>query len=245
MKKIGLDKRGFTLIELLVAVTVLGIILIIALPRLSSLQSDNRKRKYDKYADSLLASGKLYTDSYSKDMFGNNPSGCYEIPYSELKEKNLAKDIKFDEVNCDTYGSDGTTPLTYVKVLKTNEDYYYDVAIKCVDKNENTLYEKTLPARGLCDGTTVDEKEPTIIITPDGHDWYNGKKSGVADKVTIRISDLYGLAENTKIKYAWLKNGSSERSLTFETKDFKNKRGAGRISNPITTTIEVPQGVTG
>lgn len=238
-------RNGFTLVELLVAMTILGIILVIAIPQVIDLQNDNQTTKYEKYAESLATSGKLYTDSYAKDMFGNNTSGCYDIPYSELKKKNLVKDIKVDGANCNTYSSDGTKPLTYVKVLKSNENYSYEVAIKCVNKNGKTLYEKKIPGNGICDGTHEDEDGPGIVITPDSHDWYNGKKSGAADKVTVKISDQYGLLENTKIQYAWLKNGNSESSLTFKTKDFKNKRGEGKLSSPITTTIEVPQGVTG
>lgn len=244
-KKKKKEKKGFTLVELLVAITILGIILAIAIPQVLNLQNDNKTTKYDKYAESLISSGKLYTDSYAKDMFGNNTSGCYDIPYSELKSKNLAKDIKIDGANCNTYAADGKTPLTYVKVLKSNENYSYQVAIKCVDKNGKTLYEKTIPGEGICDGTKMDEEGPGVTITPDSHDWYNGKKSGNPDKVTVKVSDLYGLAENTKIQYAWQKAGTAESSLAFKTKDFKNKRGEGTTTNPLTTTIEVPQGVTG
>ncbi len=238
-----LKNKGFTLIELVVAITILGIILLLALPRLSDLKNSNRTKKYEKYAESLMTSAKLYTDSYSKDMFGNNESGCYDIPYSKLEGKHLAKDIKVDGATCDTYASDGKTPLTYVKVLKSNQNYSYQVAIKCLDQHGNTVYEKKVIGAGICDGTKADEEGPTIVITPDSHDWYNGKKSGKPDKVTIKISDLYGVLENATIEYAWIKSGES--SVTYKTKDFKNKRGAGTLNAPLTTTVEVPQGKTG
>lgn len=233
------SRMGFTLVELLVAITILGIILVIAIPQVINIQNENKTTKYVKYSESLQSAAKLYTDSYSKDMFGNNSSGCYDIKYSSLKAKNLAKDIKVDGAKCE--GDSGT----YVKVLKSNDNYSYQVAIKCVNSSGNVLYEKTISGGGICDGQHPDEETPGVVITPNGHDWYNGKKSGTADKVAIKVSDQYGMMENTTIEYAWLKEGESKDSLTYTKKDFKNKRGEGMLANPLTVTVEVPQGVSG
>lgn len=238
------EEKGFTLIELLAAITILGIILTIAIPQVIELQNDNKITKYKKYSESLLTSGKLYVDSYSKDMFGNNTSGCYDIPYQELKNKGLAKDIKMDGVNCNTFAERGVSSNTFVRVLKSNENYSYDISIKCVNESGGVLYKKLLAA-DTCDGTLADETGPEITFTPDGHDWYKGLKAGVADKVTIKLSDKYGLAENASIQYAWYKEGTSESAVTFKTKNFKNKRGEGKTAYPLSITIEVPQGVSG
>ncbi len=75
------NEAGFTLVELLVTITVLGIILALALPAVTRLQESNKETKYQTYEDSMISSAKLYIDSYSKDIFGNNISGCYDIPY--------------------------------------------------------------------------------------------------------------------------------------------------------------------
>lgn len=245
--KIKTNSKGFTLVELLVAITIMGIILAIAIPQVSNLQNSNRTTQYEKYGESLITSAKLYTDSYSKDMFGYNTSGCYNISYYDLENKNLAKDIKVNDTNCDTYGPDGTTPLTYVKVLKSNDNYMYELAIKCVDKSNNVVYEKTVAGDGICDGTTTDQDGPGISFTPNGREWYQGYKPGTTtpDVVTIKVSDDYGLAENAKIKYAWTTTPASVPESSFKTLDFKNNRYEGTTSSPLKETVTVPQGVTG
>ena len=43
-----LNKKAFTLVELLVAIVILGIVLVIAIPQITSLQKDNEVKKYEK-----------------------------------------------------------------------------------------------------------------------------------------------------------------------------------------------------
>ena len=95
-----LNKKGFTLVELLVAISVLAVVMIIALPQISNVKNTNQTTKYKKYAESVISSAKLYTDSYAEDMFGNNKSGCVDVSYSELRNKDLVKDIKLEGATC-------------------------------------------------------------------------------------------------------------------------------------------------
>ena len=135
MKKI--NKKGFTLVELLVAISILGLIMVIAIPQLSNIKSSNKTTQYKKYAETMLTSGKLYTDSYTEDMFGNNQSGCVDISYDKMKEKDLLKDIK---LNGDTCSSENT----YIRVRKANDHYLYETSIYCKDKSGKVVYDKRL-----------------------------------------------------------------------------------------------------
>ena len=240
MKK--LNSKGFTLVELLVAITILGIVLVIALPQVSNLQTENAKTKYKKYAESVVSSAKLYTDSYSKDMFGNNSSGCYDIPYSALSAKILVKDIKIDNSTCDTYAADKKTSLTFVRVYKSNENYLYDISIKCNDKNGKEIYNESLE-KDICDGTRTDTEGPTISISVNSN-WTTGKAaSGNALNATVKIRDPYGLKENVQVEYAWTKTPSNISGLTFKTKKFTNSRT--ELVQELSFKVQYPQNENG
>ena len=227
--KVFKNKKGFTLVELLVAISIMGIIMLIALPQISNIQQSNKKTKYKKYAESMLSSGKLYTDAYTEDMFGNNQSGCVDITYNEMKEKDLLKEIKIDGSTCNS--SD-----TFIRVRKSNNHYSYETSVYCTDKNGKVVYEDTLA--GAC-SEGPDEDGPIIEFDSNGSDWTKG--TGLTTK--ILLYDDYGLLENAKIQYAWFKSGAIQGEWT--TKDFQNKRYEGTSKAKLSVTVTVPQGVSG
>ena len=89
MKNRVVNKHGFTLVELIVVIAIMGVILILALPQVSRIQSANKNKKYETYKESLESAAKIYIDNHTKDLFGNNPTGCITIKYSDLKRDNL------------------------------------------------------------------------------------------------------------------------------------------------------------
>ena len=229
MKKI--NKKGFTLVELLVAISILGLIMIIAIPQLSNVKDSNKTTQYKKYAETMLTSGKLYTDSYTEDMFGNNQSGCLDISYKEMKDKDLLKDIK---LNGDTCSSENT----YIRVRKANDHYLYETSIYCKDKNGKVVYDKRLN-KNACNGDGPDTEGPKIEITPNSKNWTTGKN----ETVKVIIWDEYGMLENTKINLIWKKNGDPYKEAIPH--NFKNKRYDGVEGSKLSYELMVPQNETG
>lgn len=225
-----LKKKGFTYVELLGVIAILGIITLITLPVINEVKEKNKEKKYETYKVTLKNAGKLYTDSYSKDIFGYNENGCYDIKYSQLKSKSLINDIKIDEVTC---GNDDKK--TFVRVIKTKDKYKYEVAIECKDKKNKIVYENKLDATS-CDGGE-DKIAPEISISPTNMDWTRGLNK----KATVTISDFYGLLENQKIKYAWTTTPTSINESEYTAISFENKRGV----HDAKTEIPLPTNKTG
>lgn len=138
------NNKGFTLIEVLVAITIMGIITVMALPGVQQLQSRNRERKYEKYGESLVSSAKLYVDSNGEDIFGYAVSGCADITFSELEAKALAKDYETNGITC--VGNMTNADLrddTFIHVEKKNNKYVYQPYITCTDKTGKIVYQTT------------------------------------------------------------------------------------------------------
>lgn len=236
MKK---NKKGFTLVELLATIAILGIISIIALPQINKIMQENSKRKFEKYGESIITASKLYTDSYTKDMFGNNVVGCKNIDLNTLMEKGLIEDIKIDNATCDT--KNGAKARTFVEISKNKDNYKYKLSIYCEDKTKKTeLYNKEFTANS-CEGGN-DRTGPTITVTTPSSllsGWVG--KSATTEKMTVRVDDPSGLKENAEIEYVWSKSENLTGTESTTKHNFENKR-----NDPSSETkISLPDGANG
>lgn len=239
MKKKPQKSKGFTLIELLVAIVILGIIVIMSIPQISNLIDSNSDRKFEAYEETIRTSGKLYTDAYNQDMFGNNTSGCYDIEYSAMEDKKLIKDVNIHNATC----NGGSQKKTFVRVYKSGDVYKYKVSILCTDKNNvsTVLYSNTIDGdiagdTDFCDGKTPDFAGPNLAITSSNADgWLRRDASGF--RVGVQVSDPYGLKANIEIQYAWVTDPNNIPASAWKTHEFNNAENEESVSIDLTSTV--------
>lgn len=213
-----MNKKGFTLTELLVVVVILGIISGLSIPLIRNLTSTFEIKKYQIYADNVLASAKLFNDSYTEDLFGNNEYGCAYIPYEKLVEKKLIKDIQIADVTCNSN-------KTYVRVTKVNDKYGYATYLTCGTKTkQGNLKEvkRTIPNEipdmnnNVCTGVDESNLLITAIDAQTG-----GKQDKNRKKAKIKIESGTGINTNMLIYAKWSQDSNDHTNTGFEKIDFK------------------------
>lgn len=231
------NNKGFTLIEVLVAITIMGIITVMALPGVQQLQSRNRERKYEKYGESLVSSAKLYVDSNGEDIFGYAVSGCADITFSELEAKALAKDYETNGITC--VGNMTNADLrddTFIHVEKKNNKYIYQPYITCTDKTGKIVYQ-TPDVVNRCENVSVGvQGNMTFNITAasdtERDKWTKTKQ------INVEIGSDAGLVPNNFSAYCLTKADNPDVCVegSRQSINFGNALGVKSVKRTIDLT---------
>ena len=222
-----MKKKGFTLIELLVAISIMGVIMIIAIPAVNTLVNSNKEKKYEAYAKSLENAARLYVDENEKEAFGFY-DGCSEIDYETLEKAHLIKSFPDSKINCNSSN-------TFVKVHKAGQQYFYETSLYCQDNKGKKKYDHVLDH--TCD-LVEDKTGPTLTVTDPSSNWTT--TSNMSD-ITLRLTDEdggLGFEYNKKIKYQWVKGtgnpvSSKWKTLHMGNEPIKEKNLSAKISKNI------------
>lgn len=110
-------KRGFTLIELLAIMTILGVILLIAVPSVTSLINNSKEESYKRQIEYIESSARDYMSKNSKYLPDENGSYCINI--STIKSNGFLRNEDIIDPRSNTV-IDGSVNVTY-----KNNKYVY------------------------------------------------------------------------------------------------------------------------
>lgn len=228
------NNKGFTLIEVLVAITIMGIITVMALPGVQQLQSRNRERKYEKYGESLVSSAKLYVDSNGEDIFGYAVSGCADITFSELEAKALAKDYETNGITC--VGNMTNADLrddTFIHVEKKNNKYVYQPYITCTDKTGKIVYQ-TPDVVNRCENVSVGVQGSMTFNITAASDTERDKWTKTK-QINVEIGSDAGLVSNSFSSYCLAKVDNPDVCVegSRQSINFGNALGAKSVKRTI------------
>ncbi|MBE6149848.1 MAG: prepilin-type N-terminal cleavage/methylation domain-containing protein [Firmicutes bacterium] len=147
-------KKGFTLTELLAVIIIIGVILLIALPKILGLISNESENISKTMEDVILKAGELYVHDNS-DNFPEAEGNLYCVPFDTLIENDYLADKLTDPV--------------------TNEDISTSKFVKVSVKYGNYEYAIT----DTCESVEVVEDRPYIFVlkqTPSNTEYAQSKE---------------------------------------------------------------------
>lgn len=143
-----LNKKGFTLIELLAVIVILGVIMLIAIPSVSSIIANSRKNTFRSTAQTLI-SGARNMVLASTDGRPSAGDGWAEV-VNATTVSNISLSagdfvIKIGDIEVESgsgtkspFGVDYNQEYSFV-VAKATESGNYDYYIQMVDDDQNNL----------------------------------------------------------------------------------------------------------
>ena len=128
----GKKKKGFTLIELLAVIIILGILVLLAVPRVAEYISESRKNSYVTTAKNLMDSARNLVNDGKLDMFDIGTTyyipgsyiktdSSYTSPYGDLTEAYIGviyngKGYEYYWICRDETGQGISTPTPYKEI---------------------------------------------------------------------------------------------------------------------------------
>ena len=152
-------KKGFTLIELLAVIIILGILMLIAIPSVTSYINNSRKETYVDSIKELIKGSSVLVNS--GDINVNDPSVTYYIPTSVIKTENGEVRSPYGKI------TDAYVVVTYDG---DDYDYYYvgkdesNIGIESITKNDAIKKDSIVEVDNVDTGTAIRGTEYVIVF---------------------------------------------------------------------------------
>ena len=166
-----MKRRGFTLIELLAVIIILGILMLIAIPSVTSYINNSRKETYVDTIKEVLRGATVLVNS--GDLEINDPDATYYIPVSAISLENGESKSPY-----------GKFEPAYIAVTYNDDDYDYYF----VGRDESSMGIRNLTKDENIDRNSIESGVDTISIDTG---------IGTRSKIVIMKEDGSGVDRTT------------------------------------------------
>lgn len=175
------NSLGFTLIELIAAITILGIIMLIAVPNVISVVTKNKNQTYVNDARKFVTLAKYKFESDANIMRPTS-TNCAVIMLSSVDRSELQSGPEDGTYETDSNATD----QSYVVIKYENSTYvYYVQLIETYSNKNNTVQKKGIALMKYDDLVQIDAKNSAIKTSG----WINTGSMGATTGCTN--SDIY------------------------------------------------------
>ncbi len=201
-----LNKKGFTMVEILAAVTILGILTVVAVVGISRVMDNAKKEYYKNQEENIILAAQSFVQNNTNKL-PKNIGQKVKLKLSELtKNKYLKETVKdYGKQNCDMDKS-------YVEITKISQkEYSYDVILECPSY------------KGSTSSGTTDKDNPSDKDTPDTEE-----KEGVP---VINIEFDKDKNGKSKDGYVMIKMTGNDRLTGYSYIIYSKKSSASKYTN--------------
>ena len=175
------NSLGFTLIELIATITILGIIMLIAVPNVISVVTKNKNQTYVNDARKFVTLAKYKFESDANIMRPTS-TNCAVIMLSSVDRSELQSGPEDGTYETDSNATD----QSYVVIKYENSTYvYYVQLIETYSNKNNTAQKKGIDLMNYDDLVQIDAKNSAIKTSG----WINTGSMGATTGCTD--SDIY------------------------------------------------------
>ena len=175
------NSLGFTLIELIATITILGIIMLIAVPNVISVVTKNKNQTYVNDARKFVTLAKYKFESDANIMRPTS-TNCAVIMLSSVDRSELQSGPEDGTYETDSNATD----QSYVVIKYENSTYvYYVQLIETYSNKNNTAQKKVIALMKYDDLVQIDAKNSAIKTSG----WINTGSMGATTGCTN--SDIY------------------------------------------------------
>lgn len=197
-----MKKKGFTLIELLVVVAIVGLVLIVLIPNISSMVKERRQQAYEQLMSVFESAAALYASNASDDIeYLINQNGEASVRLSDLVQLGYLKEDLINPVD------ESTIPDTKVVIIGRVDrsfGYCFEDRTDC----ENYFYSSTLASK--IKSNLVTKSGSNYFTGANPNNWIEFGQVSPTDSTPLMWRIIRSDNDGIQIIYEGAKNGTSQ-----------------------------------